>query len=293
MKKSTLLHLRFPFSYFLMPVFLFALALTPNVTSWKMVLTFIILHLFVYPASNGYNSYFDKDEQSIGGLKYPPKVSLELYWSALVLDIVALLLGFLISYQFVLMLFIYGMISKAYSHPSIRLKSKPIAGWLAAGFFQGYFTFLMVIVGISGGDLADLTDPNLQMAAALTSLMLFGSYPMTQIYQHAEDGKRGDKTISLMLGIFGTFHFTAILFTISTALFALFFTHFYGLQYAVLFMIVLFPVLLYFAGWYLAARKDLTVVNFDRTMRLNQISATCLNVFFLLLYFQLNGLPWV
>jgi 1,4-dihydroxy-2-naphthoate octaprenyltransferase len=274
-------------------VFLFALALAPNVIWWQAILTFLILHFMVYPASNGYNSYFDKDENSIGGLKFPPKVSKDLYWAALALDVVALALGFLISNLFVAMIFIYGMISKAYSHPSVRLKSKPIGGWLAAGIFQGYFTFLMAIVGVSGFRLIDLGGLELQFAAVLTSLMLFGSYPMTQIYQHEEDGNRGDRTLSLMLGVLGTFNFTAGFFSVSTALFSLFFVQYYGWVPAVLFLTILSPILLYFSKWYLAVRKDQTLANYDRTMKLNWISATCLNAFFMLLYYQLNGFPWV
>ena len=78
MKKSTLLHLRIPFSFFLLPVFLFAAAIV-DVFDWgNFWMLFFILHFLVYPASNGYNSYFDKDEESIGGLKNPPKVSKEL-----------------------------------------------------------------------------------------------------------------------------------------------------------------------------------------------------------------------
>ncbi|MFZ9971436.1 MAG: ubiquinone biosynthesis protein UbiA, partial [Bacteroidia bacterium] len=35
--RSTLLHLRIPFSFFLLPVFLFALALTPNHNGERML----------------------------------------------------------------------------------------------------------------------------------------------------------------------------------------------------------------------------------------------------------------
>jgi hypothetical protein len=57
-----------------MPVFLFALAISPNISGPRLLVVFAVLHLFLYPASNGFNSYFDKDEKSIGGLKNPPKV---------------------------------------------------------------------------------------------------------------------------------------------------------------------------------------------------------------------------
>ena len=65
--RSTWLHLRIPFSYFLMPVFFFALGISPNLVESRLLWLFLIVHLFLYPASNGYNSYFDKDVKSIGG----------------------------------------------------------------------------------------------------------------------------------------------------------------------------------------------------------------------------------
>lgn len=286
MKKSTLLHLRFPFSFFLLPVFLFGCAVQKEMVWWQAGLTFVILHFLVYPASNGYNSYYDKDEKSIGGLKSPPKVSKELYWAALVMDGVALALGFLISELFVLMIFIYGLVSKAYSHPSVRLKKMPILGWLAAGVFQGYFTFLITVVGVAGLGVGSLLDAKIQFAAMLTTFMLFGSYPMTQVYQHEEDSKRGDKTLSLKLGILGTFHFTAAFFSFSTLLFLLFFLRYYNLLTAAVFIASLFPVLAFFGSWYLKARNNPDQVNFENTMRLNWISSICLNAFFLWLFFS-------
>ncbi len=283
MKKSTLLHLRIPFSYFLLPVFLFALAVSAS-TAWKEVaLVFFILHLLVYPASNGYNSYFDKDEGSIGGLKVPPKVTVELYWVSLLLDLIALLLGALISWTFVFMVFVYGLISKAYSHPSTRLKRYPIYGWLAAGVFQGYFTFITCLVGF-GLDWQAIWGLSFQIPAVLSSMLLFGSYPMTQVYQHAEDLQRGDITISIKLGILGTFHFTGAFFTLSVLGFCWYFLQFYSLWTTGIFLLFLAPVLVFFLWWYWLVRKDRLQADFDRTMRLNMISASCFNVFFLLLY---------
>src|SRR6187549_1318681 len=91
---SSWLHLRIPFSYFLLPVFLFSLAISPNVSEDALLWTFIIVHFFLYPASNGYNSYFDKDEKSIGGLKNPPKVNKGLYYLSLTFDVIAIVLGY-------------------------------------------------------------------------------------------------------------------------------------------------------------------------------------------------------
>src|ERR1700741_5295092 len=118
LSKSALLHLRIPFSFFLMPVYLFALCISPNVSINSLLWSFVIIHLLLYPASNGYNSYFDKDEKSIGGLKNPPPVNKSLYYTSLLFDAAAIILAFLkISLLFAIMIFIYGLISKAYSHP--------------------------------------------------------------------------------------------------------------------------------------------------------------------------------
>lgn len=260
--------------------------MAPNIIWWQLALTFFILHLLVYPASNGYNSYFDNDKGSIGGLKFPPKISKELYWVALILDIIALVLGLFISPLFAVMIFLYGMVSKAYSHPSTRLKAKPILGWLVAGVFQGYVTVLITVIGVSDMEWHQLLGMDIQFAAVLSSIMLFGSYPMTQVYQHEEDAERGDITLSLKLGVLGTFHFTAIMFTVAMGLFFLFFMEIKSLTTAMIFTAALSPVLIFFLKWYFEVRKDLSNADFDRTMTLNLLSAICLNGFFLYLYFS-------
>ncbi len=276
--------MRIPFSFYLLPVFLLAVAVAEERDLYNLVLSFIILHLFVYPASNGFNSYFDKDEDSIGGLKNPPKVTKELYTISLIFDLLGLLLGLLISIEFTLMIFIYGMISKAYSHPSIRLKKFPIIGWLAAGVFQGYFTFLLCIVALQETSVTESFEWNIQLPAILSSVLLLGSYPMTQIYQHDEDARRGDLTMSRLLGILGTFHFTAIAFTLASAGFVYYFVTYSSPLHSLLYLLFLSPVLGYFGWWYLKVRTSLEAANFVNTMRLNFISSLMLNLFFVYLW---------
>ncbi|MEJ0054271.1 MAG: UbiA family prenyltransferase [Bacteroidota bacterium] len=292
--KSTLLHLRIPFSYFLLPVFLFAMAVSPNVIYLgepRLVWVFVILHFFLYPASNGYNSYFDKDEKSIGGLKNPPPVQKGLYWMSLLLDVLAVLLGFIkLSLLFAVMLLVYGLASKAYSHPAVRLKKYPIAGWLVTGFFQGAFTFMMCYASINNFDIENLLQPKVLFPAGLTSVILWASYPMTQVYQHEEDARHGDNTLSRMLGIRGTFYFAGIFFTVASAGFVLFFKSFYDIKYGWHFLLALSPVVLFFSFWFLKVLKDPGKANYKYTMWLNFISATCLIVFFLFFFVDYNGL---
>src|SRR5512141_1937229 len=120
--KSTIKHLRFPFSFFLMPVFLFTLSQADDIRWIQTIGAFLILHLLIFPSSNGYNSYQDRDETSIGGLKHPPKVTQNLFYATLLMDITGVLCGLLISLTFSLLLLIAVLISRAYSYRKLRLK---------------------------------------------------------------------------------------------------------------------------------------------------------------------------
>jgi hypothetical protein len=282
---SSWLHLRIPFSYFLLPVFLFSLAISPNITGKSILWTFIIVHFFLYPASNGYNSYFDKDEKSIGGLKNPPPVKKGLYYLSLFFDVIAIVLGLLlINPTFAFMLLIYGLVSKAYSHPAIRLKKFPVTGWFVAGLFQGLFTLVMCYIGINNYSFETAVKLNVLIPGILSTMMLWANYPMTQVYQHEEDEKHGDMTISRKLGIRGTFYFVSAMFSVVTLGFVLYFHIFFELKYAWTFLAALFPVIAYFFIWFFQVYQDPTKADFNHTMWLNFISATALNAYFIYLF---------
>jgi 4-hydroxybenzoate polyprenyltransferase len=285
LSKSTILHLRIPFSFFLLPVFCFAVSVAHPTDWYRAIWAFFIIHFLIYPASNGYNSYYDKDEDSIGGLENPPPVSRELLYTTLIMDGIAILLGLLVSFWFSVGLVLYGLASKAYSYDKIRLKKYPIISWLVIGFFQGFFTFLMVYQGVLICDLSELLQPKVWLAGTLSSLMLLGSYPMTQVYQHQEDARRGDLTLSRLLGIRGTFLFTMLVFGTVGGLYFLYFWQFYTWQIGLIFELSLLPVVAYFMLWFYRVWQNEVNANFKSTMRLNLISAICMNLFFSGLYF--------
>ncbi len=283
-KKSTLLHLRIPFSIFLMPFFCFAASQSQHPNGWYLLLSFVIIHLFFNPASNGFNSFYDKDEESIGGLETPPPVDKELLTVSLLVDLAGHLLCFIISWRFALMVFIIGLMSKAYSHPAIRLKKYPVAGLLTVAFFQGGWTYLMSLLAIDDLNFTDLITPQTLFAASLCTILLLGSYPMTQVYQHGEDGRRGDQTISRMLGIRGTFYWTIAVFSLGTAGFFIYFYTYYSLSIALIFPVFMLPTLGYFLWWFLKVLKDESSANFRSTMTLNKISSLSFITLFTFLY---------
>lgn len=281
MKKSTLLHLRIPFSFFLLPIFLFASSIDTITDPFRFWTILFILHFLLYPASNGYNSYFDKDEGSIGGLRNPPPTSKELYSVSLLLDVAAIAIALLINIVFAVGVLIYGLVSKAYSHPSVRIKKYPIASWFIAGFFQGWFTLVISYAALHDLSLADLANTKLQLAGALSSAILWGSYPMTQIYQHEEDQKRGDETLSIKLGIIGTFIFTLLCFGVASIAFWFFYRSYGQSDLGWFFLAFMTPVVLFFLYWFRKVLADTAKADFQNTMTLNIISSVCLNLFFL------------
>ena len=52
--------------------------------------------------------------------------------------------------------------------------------------------------------------------------------------------------------------------------------------YAILFEIVLIPMAVYFIQWFLKVLKNPLNADYRRTMNMNLISSTCLNIFFLI-----------
>lgn len=278
---SALRLMRIPFSIYLMPVFWFAASIA-GVTDWIQLLeVFVVLHLFVYPASNGYNSFYDKDEGSIGGLKLPPKVTRELYILVILFDLAGLILSWLISPVFFAGILIYTLISKAYSWPGIRLKKMPVISTVVVTLFQGCFTFLTVQSGLGRSFDFLFTIPNLSYAFSAT-LFLLGSYPLTQIYQHHEDSKRGDKTLSLILGIEGTFIFSRVVLGLAGIYFALMLFLDDKLIEILVFILGVIPVLVYFERWYASSMSSRNLVDYEHTMTLNKISSLAMSLIFIL-----------
>jgi 1,4-dihydroxy-2-naphthoate octaprenyltransferase len=283
--RSIIQHLRFPFSYLLLPVFLFALiSIDLNSTSVLNVwILFIILHFLVYPSSNAYNSLQDQDSGSIGLIENPLPTNNKIGIVSLLMDIVALLLSLIISWETAIYIGIYILASRLYSYRKVRFKQYPILGFLIVFFFQGAFTYFLVIDSLEGFVFNLWMNPT-PIYAIVASCLIGSIYPLSQIYQHEADLKDGVTTISYILGKKGTFIFSGLFFLIGIILFA------YPIwdspnerNVVYLFMLFQIPSLAYFNYWFYKVIKDEKQANFKHTMRMNLISATCMNAFFIYL----------
>lgn len=283
MLKNVLIHLRIPFSVFLLPVYLFAVSQTAIVDQWKALWVFILIHLFLYPASNGYNSYYDQDEGSIGLIRTPPPATISLYYTVWGLDILALVIAWYVGLgkPFLVYLLVYGLVSKAYSYPGVRLKKYPVVSWLTVGFFQGAFTYTAVILCLNPAlSLPDVLNWKVAIPALISMVNLLAVYPLTQIYQHADDARNGDMTFSRLVGVNGTFVSGAVCFALSGIGYAVYFL---GKEEPVKLAVLaacMAPALIFFQIWWWKTRKDPTQANFNNTMIMNLIASLCLNLFF-------------
>jgi len=78
------------------------------------------------------------------------------------------------------------------------------------------------------------------------------------------------------------------MFGLANLAFIYFFMNYYSWMEAITFQSFLVPILGYFIYWYWQASKDPSLVDFDHTMKLNIISAVCMNSFFLVFYFMIH-----
>ena len=276
---STIKLLRLPFSIFLSPLYFFALSQVNEINIVHAALIFIILHFLVYPASNGYNSYMDRDTGSIGGIEKPPQPLKQLFYITIVLDTLALVLSMFIHLLLPLFLLLYIGASKAYSYRRIRLKKYAVTGYLTVIIFQGALTFALVYFAGNENGLDNIP----WQGMIISALLIGGFYPLTQIYQHKQDRDDGVTTISYKLGYSGSFIFCSVIYALAWFFMAQFFITTGQEDKLMAISIFFIPVLVYFIWWFVKVKKNTEAANFKNAMRMNWIAAICTNLGFITL----------
>jgi 4-hydroxybenzoate polyprenyltransferase len=192
-------HLRLKFQMVLAPVFLLGYLLGSGPIGARFIGVFLLVHIGLYGGMTAYNSYWDRDEGPIGGMKKPPPVGAGEHWGGLAIQIVSVLvMGWLdwVLGAGALLLFVLGV---AYSHPRWRLKARPWASLLTVTLGQGLLPFFMGLYTVPHLG-HQLGGGALWTAAGAAALLVTGLYPLTQVYQIEEDSKRGDRTFAVRYG---------------------------------------------------------------------------------------------
>lgn len=260
-----------------MPVFWFSVSFVTHVNWLNTFVAFILIHLLLYPASNGYNSYMDRDTESIGGIKNPMQPTAQLFYATVVMDIAGILFSLIISWQFATSYALYVICSRLYSYRGIRLKRFPVAGYILVILNQGALIFTMVYAAANTDDGAGMPLGGL----IASSFLIGGFYPITQIYQHRSDAEDGVKTISMLLGKKGTFVFCICMYAMAFLLLFLHYAKTGNTIYFFLLQVFFIPVIVYFIKWMTDVWKDESLADFKHTMRMNVLAGTCTNLAFI------------
>jgi 1,4-dihydroxy-2-naphthoate octaprenyltransferase len=193
--KDLFLHLRLHWQVMLLPLFLWGFLLAAGEDALSLVtarfwLVLFIFHVLFYGGATALNSYYDQDEGPIGGLWSPPQVTRDLLLFAVGVQVIGLVLLFFISLPLFGLALVMGAVGNAYSHPSVRLKARPWASLLAVSIFQG-------MGGTAAGwlfvqeDWITLFSQEAVLGMLAAGLLITGFYPLTQVYQRAEDRRQG------------------------------------------------------------------------------------------------------
>jgi 1,4-dihydroxy-2-naphthoate octaprenyltransferase len=276
-------HLRFPFSWFLLPAFLMGWLMVPDADTERVWQLGLVLHLLVYPSSNAFNSWQDRDEGPIGGMERPPQAPDSLRWWSLAFDMLAVGLCSYWWWPLGLGVLAYILASRAYSWRQLRLKKYPWPGFFTVVLFQGPWVMLLCAAYLPKQPFVweQLAAPGLWYAAS--ALVLGGTYPLTQVYQHAADKADGVLSLSAWLGIQGTFRFSAAAFAAAGPFLLLPLWMQANYLALALLMLALLPTLWWFFSWWKKVQRDETAANFKNTMVMNVVASSTLNVALLLI----------
>lgn len=278
---DTIKLLRFPFSVFLLPISIFSFFYIQPELNYQLILVIGIWHLLIFPASNGYNSYNDRDEGPIGGLASPPKPKQRLLHVANLFDTAAILLSLIVNISFTIFVLLYIIASRLYSKREIRLKQFPIIGFLIVFVFQGAWVFCANIFALSS--VALFSNSSVIFSAIASSFFIGTIYPITQIYQHEADRKDGVTTLSMILGKRGTFIFSGIMFSMATLFIYFSFNSMNMLNKFWLFNMIMLPATFYFIFWAAKSFNNIRHINFKNTMIMLVLSSILNNIYFTLI----------
>lgn len=210
--KRVFIHIRWSLQTYTLLGFLFGLIIAKAVFGLNVVFALISTFL-LWSGVTLFNSYYDKDDKPVAGLKNPPKVTKSLFYGSLIFKLSALIIAFFINKTFFILTIITILLSFLYSHRLFRLKSNGFVA-LFFNFIAGFLTFLFAS---SLGKLPILEN-NILLGSFSSGLFLMSIYLMMQVHQIKDDKKRGDISYALMFGRDRAL-ITSILFLIFAGLF--------------------------------------------------------------------------
>jgi hypothetical protein len=208
-----LVHLRLHYQFLILSGAFLAGAVFAGGIRPGFLVQFVSVHVLLFGGVTVYNSYWDRDEGPIGGLRRPPPLApwtLPASWAlqAAGLALAALASAALAAVYLVSMLFFW-----LYSRPGVRWKGRPILSLVAIGVSTGLCGFLLgYLHGGAFPPAAPSPDWPAVAASAGVALVIVSLFPLSQAYQVGEDTARRDVTFTARFGLEGVRRAFAVLF---------------------------------------------------------------------------------
>lgn len=176
--------------------------LAGEMDTMNYTLQFLNVHVLLFGGATAYNSWWDKDEGPIGGLRNPPKMTRWMHPASLVLMAAGLTLsigtGWLYGGIYLVSLVLFWL----YSTPLARWKGDPHLSIFTIAISTGFNSVLLGTLAAGGA-----ISGSILLAAAGAALILVSMYPVSQIFQMEEDRKRNDDTFAIRYDIEGVKNF--------------------------------------------------------------------------------------
>ncbi|HEX5043907.1 MAG TPA: UbiA family prenyltransferase [Candidatus Polarisedimenticolaceae bacterium] len=205
-----LVHLRLPFQLALSVVVLWGVVWSGGALTLRFLWVWLAWTVPLSGGATAYNSYFDRDEGPVGGLRRPPRVRPSMLWLSLALQLTGgVLLALSATWLDVGVYVLGALVFFAYSTPGIRTKSRPWRATATVALGSGALASLAGSLAAGGG-------PNLGMLSS--ALFIAGFYPLTQLGQIDEDRRRGDRTFAVALGRNAGFAWSGVVLPLACAL---------------------------------------------------------------------------
>lgn len=206
-----ILHLRLHYQFFILSGGYLLSALFVEQNNWAQFwIQFLNVHILLFGGATAYNSFWDKDEGPIGGLKSPPKMTGWMWFVSLLIQFIGLAWAYTIGFAYFLIYLCSFILFWLYSTPLARWKGKPLLSLFAIGISTGTNSFLLGFLA-GGGSVLSFTEGAIAFGVACIILSL---YPASQIFQVEEDRKRGDITFAMKYGLKVVRIFYSIMFLI-------------------------------------------------------------------------------
>lgn len=210
-----IIHLRLHYQFFILSGGYLLAGLFVEDINWQQFwLQFLNVHVLLFGGATAYNSWWDKDEGPIGGLKSPPKMNRWMWPVSMGMQYIGLAWAVTVGWNYSIIYAISMVFFWLYSTPLARWKGKPVLSLVAIGVSTGTNSFLLGFLAAGGYPITYFED---QIALGVALIML-SLYPVSQVFQIREDLQRGDETFAAKYGLRGVKWLFTILFPVGSGI---------------------------------------------------------------------------